>query len=348
MLVRTIREDLVRTLLFSDLHSHNYREFSEYIDGVNSRLLDCVNAVEKIRNCANERKIIRIYFVGDLFHLKNNLSAEVIKHTMDALFGLASGREVILIPGNHDFTFWNRDPILLELISEYATTSEGKIEIITERGLCENIYFAPYTRQVNDLNDSLKYAKTSKEALFFGHQDIMGMQYGGFKVEKGLDPKLLSEKFKMSFIGHCHESMKVMNNVVSIGAPLQHNFSDSDGTRGWWIYDDETNEVEFIENDFSPRFYDYEYNSDAEEKGFIPGDFEKDFYRIKVKGHVELPERLKRLKWKRVIFETVSKEKKRTTISFSDKIDDLLEKYVKLKGGILDMDRLIEIGRKYL
>ena len=70
----------MKYLIFSDLHAHNYREFSE-IDptGVNSRLLDCVEVLGEIQKYANSQGIEKVIFCGDLFHLKNNIDSRVIK-----------------------------------------------------------------------------------------------------------------------------------------------------------------------------------------------------------------------------------------------------------------------------
>jgi len=200
-----------------------------------------------------------------------------------------------------------------------------------------------------------------KDALFLGHQDLIGMEYGGYKVERGLDPKILSKRFDYSFVGHYHNPGIIQENVVSVGAPLQHSFNDAaklnsdssfdeNAKRGWWIYDDsKVSKLTYIKNTEAPEFIDYIYDKEKKEKEFIPGNWEKDYYRIKVIGNHELPERLKRIKWKRVSYELRNIKKGRTTISFSDKKEDLLTKYVEVKAAKhLDKKVLVEIGREYL
>lgn len=339
----------MKSLVWGDLHSHNFREFSENINGINSRLLDCANVITELSKFAEKEKIEKIYFLGDLFQLKNNLSSDVIKVTMDALNDLVEDREMVIIPGNHDYTLWSSNPTLLNLFSKYIV--KGKITIITEPTWIDNCYFEPYTRQTKELNERIKKLEVMDDTIFFGHQDIIGMQYGGFEVEHGLDPEILVKQFRRSFVGHCHEPMKVVEDVannrmvISVGAPLQHSFSDVGGTRGWWTYDSKDNNLKFITNTFSPKFMDYEYD---EKDDAIPGDPEKDFYRIKVVGNVELPPRLQRIKWKRINYIIGGETKKRTSISFSDKSVDVIQKYTSVRGGGLDHKRLIKIGQGYL
>lgn len=332
----------MKALIWADLHGHNFREFSTTEDGVNTRLKDCADVVGKILLSARKEKVDEIWFVGDLFHLKNNLDNQVIKAIMYEMKNLADYVGIFLIPGNHDYRAWSSDPILLEILEEMP----GRLMLCDQGFLTKkkDIYIEPYTRKIDELNKRISELKVdSDDCIFFGHQDIIGMKYGGFTVEKGLDADVLSEKFKWSFIGHWHMPNKVRENVVSIGAPLQHNFGDVNQPKGWWIFDNEKGEVRLIQNDFSPRFWDTKVSSETTE---FPGDSQKDFYRIKMKG--DLPEFLSELKWKRISREVEGKTKKRTTISFSDKKDDIIEKYVKVRGGDLDSKRLIEIGRKYL
>ena len=333
-----------KILLWSDLHSHNYREFSESINGTNSRLLDCCNVILELRKFVDENNINQIIFLGDCFHLKNNLSSEVIKLTMDALDNLVANIQMVVLPGNHDFTLWSSKPILLELFQQYI--AKGKIRVITEPTWIDNYYYEPYTRRIEELNERLKNLETKENLIFFGHQDMIGVYYGGHQVTRGLDPKILAEKFKWSFVGHYHKPTGHHTaNIFSIGAPLQHNFSDAFQPRGWRVYDDETNDVKFHQNTFSPVFFDIKASEASVE---IPGDPEKDFYRITVAGH-ELPELYHQIKWKRVNFESQKDKKSRSTILFSDKTEDLIAKYVDLKlPEGLDRDRLITTGRKYL
>lgn len=344
----------MRALIWADLHGHNYKEFSTAEDGTNTRLKDCADVIGKILLSAKEEKVDEVWFVGDLFQLKNNLDNKVIQTIMREMGNLASNFPVIVVPGNHDYRSWTSEPILLEILEEFP----GDIYVCEGgqwRGDVFRVYTEPFTRKIKELNERIAELKTNPEQdIFFGHQDIIGQRYGGFVVEHGLDANVLSKKFKWSFIGHWHQPAEIRENVVSVGAPLQHNFGDvrtewDKANRGWWILDTEKAiSLKFVPNISSPEFVDYIWDPNVEEKDFIPGDWEKDFYRLKVIGHAELPERLKRIKWKRVSYEIKGQVKKRTTISFSDKKEDVIQKYVELRGGNLDHKKLIEIGRKYL
>jgi len=352
----------MRSLIFGDLHSHNYREFSKLDrNGVNTRLLRGVMSLAQITLSGLEEQVEDIWFVGDLYHLKNNLDSQVIQATVTAMRELAEQFPLVLVPGHHDLYLWSSNPIMLELLKDFSKN----ITVITKPGWYKlrkdiDFYIEPCTRKVSDLMKRIEILETvPKKSIFLGHQDLIGMEYGGYKVERGLDPKILSKKFKYSFVGHYLNPGIIQGNVISVGAPLQHSFSDAAETnsdssfdenakRGWFIYDSETG-VRHIRNKEAPEFIDYIFDPEKKEKEFIPGNWEKDYYRIKVIGNHELPERLKRIKWKRVNYELRDAKKTRTTISFSDKKEDLLAKYAKVKAPEhLDQKLLVEIGRDYL
>jgi len=341
----------MRILIWADLHGHNFREFSTIEDGVNTRLRDCTDVVGKILLSAREEKVDEVWFVGDLYHLKNNLDNQVIQHIMYEMKNLADNLTVYIVPGNHDYRAWSSDPVLLEVLHEmpgkFVLVEQGFIKRTGLYAVGHGVYVEPYTRKVKELSQRIASVETNPEKdIFFGHQDILGARYGGFVVEQGLDADMLSKKFRWSFVGHNHTPSKIRDNVISVGAPLQHNFGDAGGDRGWWILDTKKGEVEFVKNNFSPQFVDYTYHSEIGD--IFSGDRAKDFYRIKVVGQVELSEGLKEIRWKRISYDIKSQAKKRAEISFSDKKEDIIQKYVKLRGGDLDHKRLIEMGRKYL
>lgn len=355
----------MRSLIFGDLHSHNYREFSRLdSNGMNTRLLEGVFALANVTLSGLEEEVHSVWFTGDLYHLKNNLDSQVIQATVAGMRELAEQFPLVLVPGHHDLYMWSTNPIMLELLKDFSSN----IIVITKPGWYKlwaqediDFYIEPCTRKVSDLMKRIEILETvPKKSIFLGHQDLVGMEYGGYKVERGLDPEILSKKFKYSFVGHYHSPGIIKENVVSIGAPLQHSFNDAAKTnndssfdenakRGWWIFDFDKPELKYIRNKEAPEFIDYVYDKDKKEKGFIPGDWEKDYYRIKIIGNHELPERLKRIRWKRVSYELRDAKKTRTTISFSDKKEDLLAKYAKVKAPEhLDQKLLVEIGRDYL
>lgn len=346
----------MKSLYFADLHGHNYREFASLDEnGVNSRLLDQIKVLKEIKDSAHKHEVQDIRFLGDLLHLKNNMDTLVLKTIIGMMAELAEDFPLLIVSGNHDYRLWTSHPVVLEMLGDLADNVVvidkpmflDKVGRYSEKWL--KIYAEPYTRKVTGLTERLEKLKLEPNMVFLGHQDMIGMQYGGFTVDEGLDPKKLLASFKWSFVGHAHTPGRIHNNVVSVGAPLQHNFSDVGVKKGWWIFDEEKNEATHILNTTSPRFYDITYtdNKLQVKGGAKEFDYGRDFFRVKVSGE-DLPKEVEKMKWKRVSYEVAVKSKTRGDLKFSDSPQTILEKYVEIRGGDLDRKKLIEIGRKYL
>lgn len=334
----------MRTLIFSDLHDHNYQEFSTINDGVNSRLLEHLLCLDLIAEDALRLKVDVINFVGDIFHLKNFVDSQVIKLTMKKFEELSEIAPIVICPGNHDYRGWGTDPILLEILSEFS----GNIFLPDHSAEIGGwtIEMFPFTRDIDALNARLKEHPRTTKTIALLHQDMIGSMYGKFLVEKGLYPELLADKFPYSFVGHFHDQKSMSPTVWSVGSPLMLSFGEQDQTKGWLFLDTDEGVVKQLPNSVSPKFRTIITEDGSEITALTDEEAARDFFRIIVHGS-EMPD-LSRLRWRRVKMETVSDRKKRTTISFSDSTLDLITKYVKAKHGDLDEGLLIETGRRYL
>jgi len=338
----------MKYLIFSDLHSHNYQEFSEINDGLNSRLSRCVEVVYSIAGYCLDHDIHNVFFTGDIFHLKNLVDGKVIRETMRAFQVLTqSVDQVFVCSGNHDYQGWNKDAVLLDLAADLINKIPSN-KISFSDGLIDGygLKIFPFTRDINELNSNLSVRNPEPKTIALFHQDVIGSNYGGISVINGLDADVLSAKFGFTAIGHYHSPRLIRKNVISVGSPLAHNFGDVGEKHGWWILDTETG-FSFIENQDSPQFYDV----DVFDSNFVlQGRPDTDYYRVKINGS-SIPDAIKALKWKRVSFVSGDEEekKKRADIKFSDDSETLILKYLTAKPHDgLDQDRLVEMGRKYL
>lgn len=347
----------MRHLIFSDLQAHNYQEFSTHNEkGINSRLLDCIKVLERIGVSVVKNDVEDVWFLGDLFQKKNNVDSKVLRLVMEKLYEIAEGSTPIyILPGNHDYRSWTSDPTLLELASDLIGAD---IYVCDGRKIGKNMYTEPFTRKVGDLEKRLEKLDTRADMdIFLGHQYLKGTKFGSYEVTyDGIASELLFKKFRISFLGHCHMMFRIKDKkddtrIVSIGAPLQHTFGDAGSKRGWWIFDDKDCSLKYVKNSFSPKFHtlmiEESWNIEKAYENNEEMDFEKDFFRIKVLGS-KLPGGIGKIKWKRVMFEVVDKSKKRSTISFSDKKEDIFEKYIHEKKGTLNEKKLLKMGRDFL
>jgi DNA repair exonuclease SbcCD nuclease subunit len=337
----------MRVLIFSDTHMHAYQEFSTLVEGVNSRLIEQVDCLDRIIQDVQDYQVDVVLFGGDMFHLKNYVPSDVLKLTLQRFRRLAELKPLIICPGNHDFRSWGRDPILLEVLQDFVDKVQmGPVVEFRDWKVC----VFPYSRDIQALNTQIFQFQKDGPTIGLFHQDIVGQMYGKFLVEKGLDSKVLSNLFDFSFVGHFHNQKQIEPNVWSVGSPLMLNFSEAEHEKGWLILDTDTKEVLSLQNEDSPKFrivtLKAEDASTHLQSMFGLASLQKDFFRIEILGPKQ-PD-LSTIKWKRVKLEASAGKRKRTDLSFSDSNVAIIEKYVAARHGSLDEKALIEVGMRYL
>ena len=103
--------------------------------------------------------------------------------------------------------------------------------------------------------------KTSSSDICFGHFDIDGFEmYRGNKCLGGLNRNIFN-KYEMVLTGHFHHRSK-RGNVQYLGNPYQMFWNDYKDTRGFHIYDTETDRLRFVENPF--EIFEKVYYNDIE------------------------------------------------------------------------------------
>ncbi len=91
-----------------------------------------------------------------------------------------------------------------------------------------------------------------------GHLEIAGfLANQNYMCETGTDPDFFKQ-FDVVFSGHFHKRSK-RNNITYIGNAYQMYWNDEGETRGFGIFDVETQELEYIDNPF-PMFHKLYYN----------------------------------------------------------------------------------------
>lgn len=335
----------MRALIFSDSHDHAFQEFSTLVNGVNSRLLDHISCMDRIINSAKEHNVDVVMFTGDVYHLKNYVDSYVIRLTMEKLQQLSKLCPLILLPGNHDFRGWGGNPVLLEVLKEFVPEVRMGDSVVVKDW---SIYLFPFVRDVERLNEELKEFPKTDYSIGLLHQDIVGQQYGSFLVEKGLNSRVLAEKFTYSFVGHFHNQKQIEKNVWSVGSPQQIRFAEESYQNGWLILDTEADKITPIINTDSPRFrtVKIKQGEGVDSLQLDQATLERDFFRIEVEGIERID--LSRIRWKRVKYTSVSEKAKRSTLNFSDSNSVLVRKYVESRETKLDHEELVKIGLEYL
>jgi predicted phosphodiesterase len=220
----------METLLLGDLHFQN-PSYNFITDRALSRVF-----TEQIWPFVKERKIKRVFQLGDFTHDKKQINKQTAQ-LINECFTIPAeelGLEVILICGNHDSYFRDRNNV-----NSLRTLFTGKKNFRitdTEPQVLDNMVFVPWG--FNPKNYKSKYC--------FTHADVNGFEYQKGVVSKsGFDQQDL-EFFTFVYAGHFHRK-SLKKNMMYLGSLIALNFGEVDSEHGFGVFDNETGKFEFVE-----------------------------------------------------------------------------------------------------
>jgi len=178
-----------------------------------------------------------------------------------------------MLVGNHDVPYRNTNDVnaLDELFGSY-----DNIRIFSKP--CEMIYdnlpvvFLPWINSEN-IEDSLKLIKQTKNQIVFGHLEI-----SGFEMDRGsvcLDgmSKNMFEKFDMVISGHFHHK-STDGQIHYLGTQYEITWSDYADQKGFHVFDTDTRELIFVKNPYS-MFHKIVYDDKQENFDYTKIDISK-------------------------------------------------------------------------
>ena len=211
-----------RFLCFSDLHLDDYGQ------DVNQpgKYRDRMEILVKMFAYAVENGITGIWCLGDLFHSRTKISIPLIhnfSNFLDAVYENCPDVVLNVVLGNHDS--YLRDPEMNSL----SAFKRGNFKIINSVTYFKNkgIVAVPFG------DYSLNSAAKCPDVLFLMHTEFLGAENNGYKVMKSdYDPKLFKDGAVLS--GHYHKMQFVTDNVMYVGAAIQHNFGEAGNPTVFW------------------------------------------------------------------------------------------------------------------
>ena len=195
-----------------------------------------------------KRNITNVLQVGDFVDRRKFISYVTLRHIREKIF---SKRDIHwdIIVGNHDTPYKNTNEInsLSELFSEYdniqffADPTEIEYDSLP-------VLILPWMNASNHTS-SLKMINETKAQIAFGHLEINGFEmYRGVSCDHGLAVSTF-DKFDFVGSGHFHRKSR-SGNINYLGTPYEITWSDYNEEKGFYIFDTETRDVEFIENPY--------------------------------------------------------------------------------------------------
>jgi len=253
----TIHSDMSNKIIFfTDLHLHDYKQFSEPIEsGITTRMQITLDTLKAILNYAKENNIEHVFFLGDLFHARKTIKSILLTLVADILKEYADyGIELHFVTGNHDLIFNDPDaPTVYSKLNFIDSITTPTMYEVRHEQCTLNYYIAalPFRFSLSQIQEEIIYlADKVKErsepppypSVLIGHFETDGAAVSDeYVLDTPLAPDtLVQNTFKYIFSGHVHKRQFLTLDdafLWYIGTPLQNNFGNRNQPYGFLVYD---------------------------------------------------------------------------------------------------------------
>lgn len=260
--------------LISDLHIKLHKKNNRFLPHI-TRSLDL------FREQCEERKIESVFILGDVFHTKDMIGIETQHHALQSLTKIMKRFNTYLIPGNHDIL--TRNSTTINSVSIFRDTCHFIDDLKRFTLNKRDYYFLPFF-QDEIVKEKLKTIILERESYLLTHLGLRGfnLDNGHEDVFSDLAAEDINIGFKRIFSGHYH-GYQTINNITYISSPFESHFGDH-GQHGWCFYDDDADQLEFYENELSPRFVHAELNKKSMDDIL---SLKNCFIKLKIKKNIE-------------------------------------------------------------
>jgi DNA repair exonuclease SbcCD nuclease subunit len=196
-----------------------------------------------------ELEIDEIIIPGDIFHNRNEINVSTLAVAKE-FFDYFKDFTVYISSGNHDCFYKNNSTVnSISILNGWSNILIIDKQCVTFKTPYKDIVMVPW---------GIEYDQIPKtDGIIFGHFEISSFYMNSYKVcEHGMGSTQLFKKAPMIISGHFHKKddrKYDKGRIVYLGSPYQHNFGDTGDARGIYVLDLENNELEFIENNISPK-----------------------------------------------------------------------------------------------
>lgn len=193
------------------------------------------------------RKVTKVIQTGDWFDTRRGVTQECMHQSRAVVAPLLQDiGETFVAVGNHDMH--KRESItpnscreILGNLKKFTIIEEPTT--ITLGGVVIDII--PWICRENK-DRIMEFVKNSESEYCVGHFELKGYYFYTGLSSDGDDPKFL-DKYKEVWSGHFH-CQSTGGNVRYLGTPYTLTSGDANDSRGFFIFDTQTKELEFVEN----------------------------------------------------------------------------------------------------
>jgi DNA repair exonuclease SbcCD nuclease subunit len=244
----------VKRIIFSDLHLNTWSYGATVTgDGFNSRLYAQCQALIEMATYAEENDIRYVYFCGDLFHTPGKVPTQALQLAHEAFSLMKSkGLHLRFLVGNHDVENRTGTIHALKWLDQFGHVVEGDAPAQwVDAGL--PIHALGYTEDAEKITRTL--ATAGNDSMVLLHQGVDGHALGsGYVLNDVLTPEMIGPNIRHCFTGHYHRNDYVTKNLTIVGAMTPLTWSDLNESKGFLVWDDETNKVTQCASEIPPKF----------------------------------------------------------------------------------------------
>lgn len=229
-----------KVAIFSDLHLGVHQDSIVWHE---TALAWCDWFVEDL----TKRGITDIFFLGDFFHYRSDISVSTL-HIAAQILQKLKNFNMVFIVGNHDAFYKDRSDVnSLSILNGRKNITV--IDAATETTLFgKKVLFLPWGANIDSVNEV---------DIMFGHLEIESFKMNSFKsCDHGAKSANLLEKADLVMTGHFHlrdERKYNDGTIVYVGNPFEMDFGDAGSTKGYYILDIPSSTYTFYENKLSPK-----------------------------------------------------------------------------------------------
>ncbi|ANN87267.1 metallophosphoesterase [Shigella phage SHBML-50-1] len=184
---------------------------------------------------------------GDIFDVRKAITHKTMEFAREIVQMLDdAGITIHTVVGNHDMHFKNTltPNASTELLAKYPNVKVYDKPTTVDFDGCL-IDLIPWMCEENT-GEILEHIKTSSASFCVGHWELNGFYFYKGMKSHGLEPDFL-KTYKEVWSGHFH-TISEAANVRYIGTPWTLTAGDENDPRGFWMFDTETERMEFIPN----------------------------------------------------------------------------------------------------
>lgn len=206
---------MTKFIAFSDIHIHNYSQFSVNDDRANA----CICILKEIFEYGETNNVDFYTFLGDWYEKKSYLNPTLFNQTNKVISGIAT-KPIYSVIGHHDSFINDND--------SYTMASNKLIKLLTKEPLNINnikIRGYHYWLEHNDIIDL-----SNCDMVLFHFNSLLDIDRANSKV--------------LELYGHLHDPGSLSNNIHIVGSPMYHDFGDNSNIPRGFL------EVNFSEGSF--------------------------------------------------------------------------------------------------